>query len=237
MPSLLDTFYDTQIGRQHSFVEPRHTRSNNRVIVTVCHCTFSVPLDRLDDAIELATELANQEGVFSDGFDTLQALCDELLRARCKFGHLIDGRSKLRGRHEGNSGLYYSMKYLAAWTYVFLEHELKKPVDKRLPAIVSVEKVARNRFAGWNRAGPFTQRVFLTSLVVEKHFQMERRQEGLRCRTDPDNFRAKQYYRDYIRTYLRNVQRIIKNDPERFHRLGYSYLRTAKSAAEHLSGT
>src|SRR5437879_1915752 len=127
MPSLLDDLTESA-HQDPPYIEPRYSRKTKRVTVTV-HLSdlpveVSLLLKHLDTAIDRVC------GV-SDGTGPLQTLLDELLHAREKFGHRIDGKKRARGRQAGRRMILTELKYASAWTYEFVRREWEREPEKR----------------------------------------------------------------------------------------------------------
>ncbi len=189
------------------YVEPRYSRKTKRVIVAVRDVNFSVPVMRLDAAIDIATALA-------DGTGPLQSLLDGLLHARQKYGHIIDGKKKARGKQAGWEGILYTLKYAAAWAYVVVQDQIKKPAAERLSTVRAAEQELKKRVPSWGQLSRFEKCVFLTAFLVEKAYGIERRKEGLINRLQAlESFEPRNWYRDYIKPRLLDVHRRVNKSP------------------------
>ena len=76
---------------------------------------------------------------FSDGTGPLQMLLDELLHARQKFGHIVNGEKKGRGIQFGREAVAYELQYAAAWTYCFIRYQWERPMEHRHPSLQRAE--------------------------------------------------------------------------------------------------
>src|SRR3990167_5279072 len=105
-------------------IDPRFSRKTRLITVTVhideIPIDASVSVGKLDKAIDRVCAL-------SDGSGPLQRLFEELLHARQKYGHIIEGKKKRRGRQSGRQGVSYDLQYAAAWTYCFIRYQWKRP--------------------------------------------------------------------------------------------------------------
>jgi hypothetical protein len=212
----LDKFVDVAFADTAICEEPRYSRKTKRVIVAIQGVIFSISLNRLDSAIDVASSL-------SDGNDPVQSLLNGLLHARQKYGHHIDGKKKPRGYSSGADFLY-RVKYAAAWIYVMLRQPAEQWPKEVNAAVLAVEKELG--LVGRGKPRSFQKRVYATALLVEKAFGCARRHQGFKKRTsNTDNFNPRNWYRDYIKPYVWNVRRIVSKGPASLDHLGNAYLR------------
>src|SRR3990167_8781732 len=123
MPNLLEKLTNSRRVEPER-LEPRFSRKTRLITVTVhideIPIEFSILIRRLDKAIDRACS-------YADGSGPLQRLFEELLHARQKYGHIIDGNKKRRGSQSGRQGVSYDLQYAAAWTYCFIRYQWKRP--------------------------------------------------------------------------------------------------------------
>ena len=129
MPILPDKLNDAA-SSQLPYVEPRYSRKTNHVTITIrvgeIPIDFSISIKRLDRAVDRVCRI-------SDGTGPLQNLLDELLHARQRYGHIIDGKKKSRGRQSGRNEILYELQYASAWTYSFIRHQWNRSTEDRNP--------------------------------------------------------------------------------------------------------
>jgi hypothetical protein len=214
IPGLLDKL--TNITGHDQLCEPRYSRKTKRVIANVRGVDFSIPLKRLNSAIDIVTSL-------SDGSGLLQSLLDGLLRARQKYGHILDGRKKSRGVQAGREAILYTLKYAAAWTYIIVKQQISEPTEKRLSALRATEKKLESDIPHWNLLTRFEKAVLLTAFLVDAAYGTERRKEGLKKRLQ--DLEPRDWYRDYIKPRLSDVRQRAQKHPTSFSHLSNAYLR------------
>lgn len=221
MSTLFDDLANS--ARPAAVGESHYSRTRKRLIVTLrqgvnAKVDFSIPLTRLDEAIDVVT-------AYSDSGGATQLLLEQFLNARHEFGHLIWGGAKARGIHDGRRLLYEQLKYASAWAYVMLERQMKVPSDRRLEVIKKAEEKIDRSFG---KLQVFEQRVYLTALFVEMAYGAQRRAEGLVKRFDLDTydgFEPRSWYRDYIKPNLATVRLLVAKNPSILDSLSNPYLR------------
>jgi hypothetical protein len=228
MPDLLEVLTNSR-RFQPKRIESRYSRKKRRVTVTVyideIPIDASVSIKSLDKAIDRVCS-------FTDGSGPVQMLFEELLHARQKYGHIMDGNRKSRGVQSGRSGISYELQYAAAWTYSFVRyqwrrseknrHSLLQEAESRLMRRLQEEKLAH----GWDTAKRSWQIRLLTAFLVGNAYADERKHHRL---TDPlaqfAKFHADSFFRTYVQPKLKHVESRIRNRPTLLDSLSNAYLR------------
>jgi hypothetical protein len=210
-------------------VEPRYSRKNQRVTVTVCVYEFpidaSVSIWDLDEAIDRICK-------FARGTGPVQILLDELLIARHQFGHKIDGKKKNRGRQSKRGSILYDLQYASAWSYCFIRHHRELPQKIRNPLLRKFEARLGRRLRkekmlnDWKNAKRSWQIRLFTAFVVGSAYARKRDQHGL---SDPvaefAKFHADSFYRTYVQPKLKHVESRVQKRPKLLDSLSNAYLR------------
>jgi hypothetical protein len=229
MPDLLDGLTDSRRSEPKR-IEPRYSRKTKHVTVTVyiddVAINATVPIGELDKAIDRVCQL-------SDGSGPLQRLLDELLYARQKYGHIIDGTKKSRGTQSGREAIIYDLQYAAGWTYAFVRYQSKRPAKKRHPFLQRAESTLlrwlreANRLRDWDIGKPSWQITLLTAFLVGNAYADERKRHRL---LDPlanyPEFHTDSFYRTYVQPRLKHVESRVQNKPKLLDSLSNAYLRT-----------
>jgi hypothetical protein len=174
---------------------------------------FIVPFERIDEAINKASDIASN--IWS-GTDYDQQLLDELRHARQLYGDQIDGKHAPKGAQAGRRGIVVSIQYAAAWTYCLLtewEHCNREIRTMLLCVETHVKKLVPG-YASYTRA----QRLSLiTAFLVDRCFRKERRGQldtPVESRTKDHN--PKSYYTTYIYPRLSWVKKRLAKNPNMF---------------------
>jgi len=210
-------------------IEPRFSRRTKRVSVTVyideLPIDVSVSIKSLDRAIDRVCS-------FADGSGPLEMLFEELLHARQKYGHIIDGVKQSRGRPSRFEELSYDLQYAAAWTYSFIRHQWKRPTEHRHPLLQRAESTffkwlqEEKLVDGWDTAKRSWQIRFLTAFLLGNAYADERKCHGLAdLLAELVKFQADSFYRTYIQPKLKHVESRVQNKPELLDSLCNAYLR------------
>ena len=228
MPDLLEDLTNSRRSEPKS-IDPAYSRKTKRVTVTVyidkIPVEASVSIKRLDRAIDRVCS-------FADGSGPPQMLLDELLHARQKYGHIIDGKKKSRGKQSGRQQVTYDLQYAAAWTYSFVRYQWKRSEKNRHPLLQETESRLIRRLQveklvhGWDTAKRSWQIRLLTAFLVGNAYADERKRHGL---TDPLSdfvkFHADSFYRTYVQPKLKHVESRVQNKPKLLDSLSNAYLR------------
>ena len=228
MPDLLDRLTNSRHSEPKR-IDPAYSRKTKRVTVTVyidkIPVEASVSIKRLDRAIDRVCS-------FADGSGPPQMLLDELLHARQKYGHIIDGKKKSRGKQSGRQQVTYDLQYAAAWTYSFVRYQWKRSEKNRHPLLQETESRLIRRLQveklvhGWDTAKRSWQIRLLTAFLVGNAYADERKRHGL---TDPLSdfvkFHADSFYRTYVQPKLKHVESRVQNKPKLLDSLSNAYLR------------
>jgi hypothetical protein len=228
MPGLLEDLTNSRRG-EPKHIESRYSRRTSRVTVVVyidkIPVEASVSIKRLDRSIDRVCS-------FADGSGPPQMLLDELLHARQKYGHIINGKKKSRGKQSGRQQVTYDLQYAAAWTYSFVRYQWKRSEKNRHPLLQEAESRLMRRLQeeklvhGWETAKPSWQIRLLTALLVGNAYADERKHHRL---TDPlaelVKFHADSFYRTYVQPKLKYVESRVQNKPKLLDSLSNAYLR------------
>jgi hypothetical protein len=146
-----------------------------------------VPLGELDNEIERFTQI-------SDGTGRSQWLLDGLLEARMRYGHMIDGKNRVRGIQTKREQIRFKLQYASAWTYCFIQEQWKHSRERRcVPAFDS----AFNRVFG----------------QLDWHIIEREKADLLDPLADYNDFNFESFYLTYIHPRLHDVKdRITKSD-------------------------
>jgi hypothetical protein len=228
MPDLLDRLTNSRRSEPKR-IESRYSRKTSRVTVTVyveeLPVDASVSIKELDKAIDRVCTL-------SDGYGSSQMLLDELLHARQKYGHIIDGLKQSRGSPSRLKAISYVLQYAAAWTYSFVRYQWKRSEKNRHPLLQEAESRLMRRLQeeklvhGWDSAKRSWQIRLLTAFLVGNAYADERKRHGL---TGPlaelAKFQADSFYRTYVQPKLKHVESRVQNKPKLLDSLSNAYLR------------
>jgi hypothetical protein len=129
----------------------------------------------------------------SDGSGLIQSLLNELIHARQKYGHIIDGKKRARGRSAEKRSILPTLKYAAAWAYEFVSQEWEKaPQDRYIPL-----QKAEERF-NTEREHPCHDPIEMAAFLVLYAYKDERMKHNIKTPWDdkaefsPENF-ARRY--------------------------------------------
>jgi len=227
MPILPDKLNDAA-SSQLPYVEPRYSRKTNHVTITIrvgeIPIDFSISIKRLDRAVDRVCRI-------SDGTGPLQNLLDELLHARQRYGHIIDGKKKSRGRQSGRNEILYELQYASAWTYSFIRHQWNRSTEDRNPFLEKAESNFRrwlqeeNLVYLWDTAKRSWQIRFLTAFFVGNAYADERKRHRLVDPPEFPKFHAESFYRTYVQPKLKHVESRRQNKPTLLDSLSNAYLR------------
>jgi hypothetical protein len=204
---------------------------------------FMIPFQRVDEAIDKATNLA-------DGMGYEQALLDELRYARQLYNDQIEGRNAPRADHTGRRGIVVSMQYAAAWTYLLLS-ELDRYEIRN--SFLHAETLVASLVPGWASYTRAQQLSLITAFLVDRCFRKQRLGElesPVENRTKDHN--PQSYYITYIIPQLDWVKkRLVMNPhlfdfakaeplqpaPNAYLRQVFEVLSRLKENSQHASGT
>ncbi len=228
-----DEFEDMLKAIQGRHERPRVLYKSRSIKVTVyvknSRVDFTVPWQRMDEAIDKASSL-------SDGTGYEQALLDKLLYTRQLFRDQIDGEKAPRGNQAGRRGIVFSLQHAAAWTYCLLDYLFSKREQlnpKIRDALLDAEAKVKSLVQGWAISySPAEQLSLITAFLVDRCFRQERRAEGM---DSPVENRTKEhnpqsYYVTFIIPRLEWVKKRLAMNPHLFDFAKAEPLRPAPNA-------